>query len=416
MLRRRLALPLGEPGRDGNPGGYANRREWFNKSRRLAVLQGRLTVVRGDYEAGRVHVVRGGRKLLKKRHNPTDGDLGREQWRAQWEARRQFLSADGESGKKFGNETLRVTPNGEISLRLPAPLIELANAPHGRYVLSARIGFAHRGREWFERVSSHRAVAYRIHYEVNRDRWYLTASWQPPTRAEIPLAAARASGVIAVDFNADHFAAYRIDRHGNPISGPRRFDFDMTGPASRRDAGLRHALSGILSWAKHVQVSSIAVEDLNFDAEKTREKHGHRKGFRRLLSGMPTRAFGSRLVSMAVRTGIAVIAVDPAYTSKWGAQHWRAPLSTDRRVLTRHDAAAIAIGRRALGHGIRRRTSPPHTHRSDGYGHRKVQAGPVARAHEGSRPPDPERVRDTCRRSDSVRGKPVCPKPFGTCA
>ncbi|GHC79867.1 hypothetical protein GCM10010309_54440 [Streptomyces violaceochromogenes] len=62
---------------------------------------------------------------------------------------------------------------------------------------------------------------------------------------------------------------------------------------------------------------------------------------------------------------VAIIAVDPAYTSKWGAQRWQQPLSTPSRKTSRHDAASIAIGRRAQGHPLRRRTAPPRAHQSD---------------------------------------------------
>ncbi|MGW1260142.1 IS200/IS605 family accessory protein TnpB-related protein, partial [Streptomyces sp. NPDC002513] len=55
-------------------------------------------------------------------------------------------------------------------------------------------------------------------------------------------------------------------------------------------------------------------------------------------------------------------------------------------VMTRHDAASIAIGRRALGHPIRRRTAPPPHDQSDRAGHRTVQAGPGHRGREENRP------------------------------
>ncbi|MGW1720951.1 IS200/IS605 family accessory protein TnpB-related protein, partial [Streptomyces sp. NPDC002156] len=100
----------------------------------------------------------------------------------------------------------------------------------------------------------------------------------------------------------------------------------------------------------------------------------------------PTAKLRARLTSMADQTGIAVIAVDPAYTSKWGAQHWQKPLTTTTRTTTRHDAAAVAIGRRAQGHPIRRRTAPPPAHRSDEQGHRTVQAGTGVLGREGTRP------------------------------
>ncbi|MGW8361740.1 IS200/IS605 family accessory protein TnpB-related protein [Streptomyces wedmorensis] len=376
MIRDRLSQPVGAKGTRKAPGGYRSKHEWFVKSRRLGVLEDRLATARADGEAGIVRVVRGGKRLLHTRHHLQAAQTDEARWRERWEAERWFCQADGESGKRFGNETIRVAPDGEVSIKLPAPLAALANAPRGRYVPLGRARFAHRGSEWAGRVEADRAVAYRIHYDVQRGRWYLTASWQIPPAPAVPLTAALANGVIGVDMNADHLAAWRLDTHGNPDGRPRRFPYDLTGSTAHRDAQVRHALTRLLHWAQAQGVHAIAVEDLDFTTEKTREKYGRKRRFRQLVSGMPTSRLRSRLTSMADACGITVIAVDPAYTSRWGAQHWQKPLSSQTRKTTRHDAAAVAIGRRAQGHPIRRRTAPPPHHRSDGAGHRTVQAGP----------------------------------------
>ncbi|MGW0863975.1 IS200/IS605 family accessory protein TnpB-related protein [Streptomyces sp. NPDC002611] len=412
-IRHRLSLPVGAKGTKRAPGGYRSAREWFGKSRRLQVLEDRLNTVRADRDSGVVHVVRGGKPLLGTRHHLDEAQLTETQWRQRWEAGRWFLAADGESGKRLGNETIRITPDGEVSIKLPAPLASLANAGHGRYVLAARVRFPHRGQEWADRVEANRAVAYRIHHDTGRGRWYVTASWQIPPSLTVPIEAALAHGVIGVDTNADHLAAWRLDTHGNPIGQPRRFYYDLSGNTQHRDAQVRHALTRLLNWAKSCGVTAIAVEDLDFTAEKTREKHGRKRRFRQLISGMPTGRLRARLTSMADATGIAIIAVDPAYTSKWGAQHWQQPLSTPTRKTSRHDAASIAIGRRAQGHPIRRRTTPPRAHQSDVHGHRTVQARPDTPRREGPRPrmpgprtrsvpPDASRTRAT-RTSTTVR-------------
>jgi IS605 OrfB family transposase len=390
-IAHRLSLPIGEKGTKKTPGGYRSKNEWFQKARRLHVLDDRLDTVRADREAGRVRVVRGGKRLLNTRHNLTKAQLTEAEWRQRWEAERWFLQADGESGKRYGNETIRVTPDGEVSVKLPAPLADLANAKHGRYVLACRVTFPHRGQEWADRVEANRAVAYRIHYDTQRGRWYLTASWQIPVSKTIPMTAALTEGVIGVDTNADHLAAWRLDTHGNPVGQPRRFSYDLSGTAQHRDAQVRHSLSRLLNWAKTCGVAAIAVEDLDFQAEKTREKHGHKRRFRQLISGMPTGKLRARLTSMTDATGITIIAVDPAYTSQWGAQHWQKPMAAPRRKTTRHDAASIAIGRRAQGHPIRRRTAPPRTHQSDGCGYRTVQADRRAPGREESRRPVTDR-------------------------
>ncbi|GAA4630378.1 hypothetical protein GCM10023196_055510 [Actinoallomurus vinaceus] len=162
-ITHRLSLPVGEKGTKRSPGGYRDAEEWFAKTRRLGVLQNRLAAVRADWQAGRVRIVRGGKKLLRTRHNLDAAELTKAEWRKKWEAARRFLAADGESGKRYGNETIRVTPEGEVSIKLPAPLVRLATAAHGRYVLAARVSFPHRGEQWRDRVSTNRAVAYRVH-------------------------------------------------------------------------------------------------------------------------------------------------------------------------------------------------------------------------------------------------------------
>ncbi|MFC7643789.1 hypothetical protein ACFQX6_25720 [Streptosporangium lutulentum] len=288
-------------------------------------MEDRLDEVRADRAAGVVHVARGGRKMANTRHHLDAARLTEPEWREKWQTTRWFLSADGESGKRFGNETIRITPDGEVRIKLPAPLADLANTPHGRYMLAAKVSFPHRGTEWADRVEASRAVAYRIHYDVARQRWYLDASWTFPVVATVSMPTALARGVIGVDTNADHLAAWRLDPRGNPVAQPRRFFYDVSGTADHRDAQVRHALSRLLNWAQTCGVTAIAVEDLDFGDSTTREKHGRKRRFRQLISGMPTGRLRARLTSMADATGITIIAVDPAYTSRWGRSTGKAP-------------------------------------------------------------------------------------------
>ena len=68
-IAHRLSLPVGEKGTKRAPGGYRSQQEWFRKTRRLHVLEDRLERERSDREAGLVHVVRGGKRLARNRHN-----------------------------------------------------------------------------------------------------------------------------------------------------------------------------------------------------------------------------------------------------------------------------------------------------------------------------------------------------------
>src|SRR5262249_56091096 len=134
----------------------------------------------------------------------------------------------------------RLHPLVELSRDHPAPPAHLATAPHGRYALPGAALFPHRSDEWADRLPTNRAVPYRIHYATDRSRWYLTASWTIPPVKTVPLSHARTGGLIGVDTNADHLAAWRLDEHGNPVGEPRRFFYDLSGTAMHRDAHVRH--------------------------------------------------------------------------------------------------------------------------------------------------------------------------------
>ena len=64
---------------------------------------------------------------------------------------------------------------------------------------------------------------------------------------------------------------------------------------------------------------------------------------------------------MAANAGLSVIVIDPAYTSRWGAEHWLRPLREHHPKATGHHAAALVIGRRGLGHRARRRATGTQT-------------------------------------------------------
>jgi hypothetical protein len=361
VIDRRLAAPVG--GRRGRVRGYASGAEHWQKQRRRQVLATRLARVEARIQQGRVSVVRGGRRLLRNRQHLEDTALTEAAWRVRWDAERWFICADGEADKAWGNETIRVHPDaGWLELKLPAVLVGLANRPHGRYRLSCPVRFSHRGDEWAAHAASC-AVQYDISLDSNKGRWYLHASWTRPPVQPMTVQAAVAGGVVAVDLNAGHLACFAVDRHGNPTGPPITIRLELDGlPASTRDGRLREAVTLLLDHAGAAGCGGIAVEALDFaDARAAgREIMGRgRRGrrFRGTVAGIPTRRFRDRLVQMAANRGLAVVAVDAAWTSVWGGRYWQTPLQAryPSRKLTRHHAASVVVGRRALGLGARRR-------------------------------------------------------------
>jgi hypothetical protein len=128
-------------------------------------------------------------------------------------------------------------------------------------------------------------------------------------------------------------------------------------PTSTRDGRLRAAISRLIGLARQAGIKAIAIEDLNFvEARKAgRETMGRgRRGrrWRRIVAGLPTARFRERLVQMCSNAGLFVVAVDAAYTTRWGEAHWLARLQKQTKVSTtvsRHQAAAVIIGQTQPG-------------------------------------------------------------------
>ena len=353
--------------RAGRVRGYPTTAERHAKTIRIQTFRTKLAEVEQRLDTGRVSVCRGGKALLRKRNNLADAGLTEIQWRERWAASRLFITADGEKDKTWGNETIRWNPDqGWLEIRLPAPLAHLANRPSGRYRLSCPVEFTYRGGDVAAQAATG-AVRYDICFDPVQRRWYLDASWKMPATEPITLAQARRGAVVAVDVNAGHLAVAVLDPDGNQAGVPDTIGLPLAGlPSSTRDGRLRAAITSILSTAREHRASAVVIENLDFgDARRQgRERTGNRpsqgrrgRAFRHQVAGIPTARFRGRLTHMAYSAGLAVIAVDPAYTSRWGAQHWLAPMQQHHPKLTGHHAAAFVIGRRGLGLRARRRAS-----------------------------------------------------------
>jgi IS605 OrfB family transposase len=432
-IETRLAVPVGR--KVGRVRGYATPAERYAKAIRLQTLKRRLTRVERQLRAGTVSVVRGGKALLRQRNNLAAAGLTARQWRREWEASRLFLTADGEKDKACGNETIRWNPDaGWLEIKLPAPLAHLANQSHGRYRLSSAVEFGYRGDEVMAQASTG-AIRYDITRcphpsDPSRDRWYIDASWKTTPVSSASLDELRQHPVVAIDVNHGHLAVAVIAPDGNILGAPATIDLDLAGlPATTRDGHLRAAITGIIRSAKQYGAHAVVIENLDFAKARAdgREHHGNRpvrgkrgRGFRRAISGMPTARLRDRLVQMAANVGLSVIVIDPAYTSRWGVEHWLRPLRQHDPRATGHHAAALVIGRRGLGYRARRRvtgnqTAPAEAARPAQTQHRTTPATPAPtrnpatprgpRQSPGKRPHGLTGPRQATRQPTTVRGR-----------
>jgi IS605 OrfB family transposase len=408
----RLAIQAG--GRAGRTRGYATAAERHAKAVRLRSLKARLAGVERQLQAGGVSVVRGGKALLRTRNNLAAAGLTKDQWRQQWESVRLFLTADGEAAKAWGNETIRWNPDdGWLEIKLPAPLAHLANRPHGRYRLSAPVAFRYRGDEVAAQAAGG-AVRYDISHDPGRSRWYIDASWKAAPAPAPSIDDLRASPVVAVDVNHGHLAVAVIAPDGNVLGAPATIGLDLAGlPSGTRDGHLRAAISGLIATAKARGARAFVIEDLDFTEARaegreragSRPSHGRRgRDFRRAVSAIPTGKLRDRLVQMAANAGLSVIVIDPAYTSRWGAEHWLRPLREYHPKATGHHAAALVTGRRGLGHRARRRATGNQTAPEEAA--RPAQARPRTTPPPGTAPRKPAAPRGPRQPPGTKTGRP----------
>lgn len=147
----------------------------------------------------------GGKRLWRNRNHLADAGQSETEWRHGWDAARMFLTADGETGKTGGNETIRVTPaTGQLRIKVPAALAD----QFGTHLsIAAAVVFHHRREEWRDRIERNRAVRYDIVYDPTRRRWYLDASWGVAPTASVDVSAIRTGRVLGVDLNDGHVAS-----------------------------------------------------------------------------------------------------------------------------------------------------------------------------------------------------------------
>jgi IS605 OrfB family transposase len=315
------------------------------KQRRRHALERRLGAAEAAL-AGPPALCFGGRALFRQQFQlQANGFENHEAWLKAWRARRtsQFFAV-GSRGEVCGNGECQFQPErGVLSLRLP-------HALEGRFGkrLEVPVDF-HRETELLASLAAGRAISYRF---LRREdgRWVVLAT---TVREPAPVVTRVAAGAVGADFNVDHVAVADVDRSGNLV-GHRRIDLEVRGLSSNQaKARIGDAAADLVGQAKAVG-KPLVIEALDFRKKKAALRElGKRQAL--TLSGFAFAQFQERVASRCEREGVALIRVNPAFTSVIGyAKFGNCRISP-------HGAAAMAIARRGLGFGERlatRNTSP----------------------------------------------------------
>jgi IS605 OrfB family transposase len=124
----------------------------------------------------------------------------------------------------------------------------------------------------------------------------------------------------------------------------QRLDMVMYGKSSGQRLAILHDLASILVKEALSLRIPLVIESLDFQAKKLRLGDVGMERSARRLSSFAYSRFGEILKAHARLCGVAVVEVNPAYTSVIGAALHAVP-----KGLTIHGAAALAIARRGMG-------------------------------------------------------------------
>ncbi|MHB1544965.1 MAG: IS200/IS605 family accessory protein TnpB-related protein [Gammaproteobacteria bacterium] len=158
------------------------------------------------------------------------------------------------------------------------------------------------------------------------------------------------SGVLAIDLNADHLAWAELDRFGNPVQTGNISCLTYGKTTEQAQAIIEAAAIKLSGYARQCQ-KPLVLEDLDFSRKKGQLTEVDGPRYARMLSSLSYRKTHAAITARASKEGVAVMMVNPAFTSVIGRIHY-----ASRYGLTVHQGAAVAIGRRVL----RLREVPAH--------------------------------------------------------
>ncbi len=306
-----------------------------NKKVKLANVDKKLAKLRHDQEIGKIRICFGSNKLFRKQFNlKENGYKSHNEWLLDWKKSRNntFFSL-GSKDENRGNQTCALQPDGSLRTRVPGSLIH----KYGRFVTIPAVRYSYGQDEVIYALQSKTALTHR--FVRDRKGWYLHSTVDIPKGKTITFSP-QGIGVLGVDINEKEIAVAETDRFGN-------FVFSMTWPAVVKDLDTEQtkALYGeIVREIVNLAVKAgkpLFHEQLDFSKKKASLKE-QGVSYARMLSGFAYSTFLTLLDRRAAKEGVTVIDVNPAFTSVIGKHNFM-----NRYGITPHEAAAIAIARRA---------------------------------------------------------------------
>ena len=344
-----------------------------NMEGRCQSLMAKADEMKGRIERKSTAICFGSRRLFNAQHHLSDNGFNSlSEWRAEWQkARSSQFFVLGSSDESGGNQGCTLIDQGDgkytLRVRLPNELTE----KHGQYVYLTDILFPYRSevieaavlanQDRRERQAEYRrlkkagetdqsesqylagtgqALSYRFVRDNKGWRVLVSTSMKRP----MPVADT-AKGVIGIDFNADHLGIAELNRAGHKVHLDSLPLVDCQATSRQNRTQMEALAIEVVRRAKEA-AKPIVVEKLNFKGKKAGLQKGEtgQQQYHRMLSRLSHKLFRDALKMQAFRNDVAIIEVNPAYTSLIGRLKYGRETGFDT-----HQAAAWVIGRRGMG-------------------------------------------------------------------
>ena len=332
---------------------------FHQKKRSLASLKQKLESLENDQKHGIIRLCFGSKKLWRAQFHLEENDYAsQEEWMQDWQdARAKELFFLGSHEETQGNQTCSafLQENGTIALRIRLP--NALDEKYGKYLWIHGVQFNYGEKEVLKALEAHKlkkgkALSFRLLKDAKGWRVFISLSITPPE-----IISKINTGAVGVDINVDNLSLVEIDRFGNPVDR-KIIRFNLKHKTSdQTEAILGDVCAQAVAFAEKVK-KPLVMEKLDFSKKKASLKE---KGvvYARMLSSFAYAKILYYLKSRALKQGIQIAEVNPAFTSLIGKVCF-----AYRYGMTIHESAALVIGRRFL----KTSEKPP-------FGQRKIPTG-----------------------------------------
>lgn len=319
-------------------------------SERLAKLQEKADELQVYVDTGTLPpAIFGGKTNFYKR---LKGKISNKEWR---ELRSNSLYSRGDRSKR-GNLNIRLVyqeKTNQFVVEIANPLLQQGskNAPRitipvaipEKYekeiiniVMGEQVGINTKGKPIID------YIPYTIELKRKGDKYILHLSYEEKNYGnELKYnESILADRIAGIDINIDRIAVSILSCQGNFLKSKVFYCHELEYVRKdRRNNIVGETMKKVFNWLLEENVGAIVIEDITL-----KQQHDTDHKFNRLTHNFKKKTLHQSLVRNALRLGLAVKKVNPAYTSVIGRYKYMKKYG-----LSVHESASFVIGRRGLG-------------------------------------------------------------------